>query len=450
VRRTLALTAIVALVVGATYLVRGGLPHPTAVRSSSPPGPRADLGAVGVGASPPGAGQRSEVDRLIGVYEDQVRRHPSALDLTFLGRLYLQRGRMTGHAASYAQAEEALSRALEIYPEDPEARGLLAQVRFTTHDFRGALELSQELLGEDPSDMVALALAGDARLELGEYANAAADYDDLGRRMPGAPTVAVRRARLAFLLCDVGEARRLAASAEAAAERAGASDLDLAWYRSFRGHLDFDSGRYLAALRAYRSALRLAPEYHVPRAGLARALAADGRVDPAIHQYRRAVSVLPDPDYLWALGDLYRLRGHRELARQQYDTIAAVATLSPVNRRLYDRQLAAFYLDHDRRIALAARIAAASLSIRKDVYGWDLHAWALYRSGHPVQAREASDRALRLGTRDARLWFHAGMISLALGDEDRAREQLATALEISPAFDPVQAEVARTALRGLP
>jgi tetratricopeptide (TPR) repeat protein len=450
VRRTLALTAIVALVVGATYLVRGGLTQPAADRSRTSSGPQVDLGAGAVGATTPGVGHRREIDRLIAVYEDQVRGHPSALDLTFLGRLYVQRGRITGDAASYAQAEEALSRALEIYPDDPEARGLLAQVRFTTHNFRGALVLSRELLGEDPSNVAALAVAGDARLELGDYAGATAAYDELARRIPETAAVKVRRARMTFLLGDVGEARRLATSAEAAAEVAGASNLDLAWYRSFRAQLDFDSGRYSAAARGYRSALRLAPDYHVPRAGLARALAAQGRLGRAVRHYRNAVSLLPDPGYLWALGDLYRLRGERELARQQYATVAAVANLSPVNRRLYDRQLAAFYLDHDRRIARAVAIAEASLDVRKDIYAWDLYAWALYRTGRFVEARVASDRALRLGTRDARLWFHAGMISLSLGDEDRGRVELRTALETSPAFDPMQSEVARTALRRLP
>jgi tetratricopeptide (TPR) repeat protein len=96
-------------------------------------------------------------------------------------------------------------------------------------------------------------------------------------------------------------------------------------------------------------------------------------------------------------------------------------------------------------VALAER----ELRIRRDVYGWDAYGWTLYRLGRYEDARDAADEALRLGTRDARLLYHAGMISLALGDEDRARDELERALAISPWFDPLQAPVARRALRGL-
>jgi tetratricopeptide (TPR) repeat protein len=401
-----------------------------------------------VGAAP-GGGARREIDRLIAVYEEQVRRVASALDYTFLGELYVQRGRLTGDVGTYAQAEEALTRALAIYPEDREARVLLASVRFTTHDFAGAHRLAEGLLEEDPGDLGALAVAGDARLELGDYAGAAAAYDDLARLLPGAAAVDVRRARLAALLGDVGEARRLATSAERSAQASGLEGSDLSWYRSFRARLELDAGRYDVATQLYRSAVRTAPEYHLPRAGLGTALAAAGDFEQAIAQYRRAAELLPDPSYLAALGDLYSLGGERELAGHQYDTVEATATLAEVNRQVYNRQLVVFYADHDRSLGQALALAERELEVRKDVYGWDAYAWVLYRLGRYYEAREASEQALRLGTQDARMLYHAGMISLALGDEARARLELGNALEISPAFDPLQAPMARRALAGL-
>ena len=59
------------------------------------------------------------------------------------------------------------------------------------------------------------------------------------------------------------------------------------------------------------------------------------------------------------------------------------------------------------------------------------------------------DRALALGTRDARLYFHAGMIHQRLGDAARAREYLARALSTNPYFHPLQADAARRALAQL-
>jgi tetratricopeptide (TPR) repeat protein len=449
-RRTTAVIGIAGLVVGATYLVRAGASQQR-LRPAAPTAEEAAQVAVGGGGTGAGVapGATGEIDRLIEVYEEQVRRQPSALDYTFLGELYVRRGRLTGDVGTYAQAEEALSRAQGIYPEDPEARALLASVRFTTHDFPGAERLAEDLLAEDPNDLGALAIAGDARLELGDYTGAGAAYDELGRRLPGAAAVDVRQARLAFLLGDVETARRMAGAAERSAKAAGLDGPDLAWYRSFRAQIELDAGRYRATVDLYRAAVRLAPRYHVPRAGLARALAAVGMIDGAIRHYRRAVELLPEPAYLAALGDLYALRGDEGLARRQHDTVEAIATLARVNRQVYNRQLALFYADHDVHARDAVALAERELRIRRDVYGWDAYAWTLYRLGRYQDARDAIDEALRLGTRDARLLYHAGMISLALGDDDRARDELDGALAISPSFDPLQAPVARRALRGL-
>ena len=57
--------------------------------------------------------------------------------------------------------------------------------------------------------------------------------------------------------------------------------------------------------------------------------------------------------------------------------------------------------------------------------------------------------ALQLGTRDARLLFHAGMIYKAAGDPDRARDYLGQALALNPRFHPLQAETAARTLAEL-
>ena len=126
-----------------------------------------------------------------------------------------------------------------------------------------------------------------------------------------------------------------------------------------------------------------------------------------------------------------------------------LSSLARASRQVYNRQLVTFYADHDRRPAQALALAGRELAVRKDVYGWDAYAWALYRAGRLAEARSASDRALRLGTRDARLFYHSGLISLSLGDEERAARDLETALDISQVFDPLQARAARRALNAL-
>jgi tetratricopeptide (TPR) repeat protein len=97
--------------------------------------------------------------------------------------------------------------------------------------------------------------------------------------------------------------------------------------------------------------------------------------------------------------------------------------------------------------ALAA--AEREISARKDIYTYDVLAWCLYKKGRFDEAKTAIDEALRLGTRDARLLYHAGMIALSTGDNQKGADYLKQALAINPSFDILQAEVAKEKLNTL-
>ena len=78
--------------------------------------------------------------------------------------------------------------------------------------------------------------------------------------------------------------------------------------------------------------------------------------------------------------------------------------------------------------------------------GADALAWSALKAGKVREAQAAINEALRLGTQDAKLLYHAGMIAHAAGERDVARRHLERALKISPRFDPLQAEAARKLL----
>ena len=86
------------------------------------------------------------------------------------------------------------------------------------------------------------------------------------------------------------------------------------------------------------------------------------------------------------------------------------------------------------------------LETRKDVYGYDLKAWALHKEHRDAEARAAMTEARRLGTLDAMLFYHEGMIDRALGENARARYFLTKALELNPKFHPTQPREIRAVL----
>jgi tetratricopeptide (TPR) repeat protein len=443
------LVLVAILLAGATYLLRAiADPDARPERTSR----AAEVGTPGGPAGlsqAPARSQIEEIERLIRAFGDRVRAQPNALDYTFLGRLELLRGRLTGDVATYAQARSDLTSALKIYPDDPEAAALLAVVRYTIHDFRGALDLASGVYAQDPGQYGALAVIGDAQMELGRYDEAEATYAQLERDVPGAGAVQARRSRMAFLRGEDAAAVGLAAIAERQAREAGAFGAELSFYSILQGQLAFDAGRYDQAADHYEDALRVAPGYYVARAMLAKARAAQGRTGAAIRLYTQAIAAVPQPEFLAALGDLYSIRGERQLAAEQYAVVGAIAKLARVNRQVYDRQLAIFYADHDVHVRRAIVIAKRGLRVRKDIYGYDAYSWTLYKAGRLDEARAASEMALRLGTPDPKLWYHAGMISAALGAEDVARDQLRRSLSLGPAFDPLQAPIAHETLLSL-
>lgn len=440
--RLLVLALFTAFVVAGTYVAHG------TSGAGAPRSTTASIASDGLEGGP-GRSNQAEVARLIHDFESDVHLHPNATGLSFLGGLYLQRARLAGDLDSYLQAGTAIDAALARSPADTETLSRQATLLYRTHDFAGALRVGDRIIAANRKAYAAMAVRGDALVELGDYSAAGATYETLATAIPDTAAVDVRRSHLAFIEGRTDIARQLATAAEREAVGSGEFGVGLAYYREAPAQIAFDTGRYGEAARRYESALRAMPGYYATLALLARTRAAQGHTTDAIHLYERAVAIVPQPDYLAALGDLYALRGDTRKAHEEYQTVQLIGTLAKINRQVYNRLLALFDADHDVNVSEAVMLAGKELQVRKDVFGYDTYAWALLKAGHVADARDASDHALVLGTRDPRMLYHAGMIAKAGRDSSRARALLRRALSLSPRFDPLQAPRARAALTEL-
>jgi tetratricopeptide (TPR) repeat protein len=231
--------------------------------------------------------------------------------------------------------------------------------------------------------------------------------------------------------------------------QAGGTQESVAWYVYRVGDLYFNQGQYKKASRYYEAALRVFDGYHLALAGLGKVRASQGSYKEAIAYYQQAINIIPQPDYLAALGDLYTLTNQPQQAHLQYETVEYIGKLAEINQQIYNRQLANFYSDHDLHLNEALQLALAELETRKDIYGYDAAAWAQYKNSNFEDAQTLMRQATRLGTQDARLYYHAGMIEHALGNEQAARQWLEQAMSLNPHFSILDADTLRATLRTL-
>ena len=423
---------------------------------AAPPAEGADGGAADAGTATGAYDAAAELTRVradVDFWANKVDGdHLDIVAALKLAESHVALARMTGDAAEYLAAVTATDAALGAQPSYVPARSMRAAILVSLHRFADAGTAAQGVLAVAPDDATALGALGDARLELGDLAGARDAYAALAVVADGS-AARVRAARLAFVTGDPAAALVAARGAVAAAMDEGLEGDALAFYQATLGDMLLATGDAAGARVAFEAALAARPDHPAGLVGIARLDAFDGNADDAIAGLDAAIAAIPQPDWLARRSDLLERRaGTGDVAQAATDrsTIDAIARLAGAAGSVYDRVRALYLSDHGLEPDLAVRLATDELSTRKDVYGYDALAWALLNEGRPADALAPARAALAAGTKDARLWYHAGLIEAATGDPALAREHLSAALALGPALDPVARDRAAATLATLP
>jgi tetratricopeptide (TPR) repeat protein len=355
----------------------------------------------------------------IQFYLERAARDPQgAADRVTLAGLYLQHARETGSYEDYPRAEQYARTSLGMrHQHNARAFALLASALLAQHRFEEARVAAESLVSWEPWVPSHRAMLGEIAFEMGRYDQARELFDSL-RHDAARLDVAPRLARWAELNGHTESARLLLRNAYADARRLKHLPREqVAWFALREGDFEFRAGNLDEAQRLYEEGLGIVPDDYRLEAALARLMLERGDPAGAVRHGEAALQVVLEPATLGVLADAWLALGDSAKA-EEYVHVMRVA-LGGQSGPLH-RQWELFLLDHHLDVDQIAQRAREELRGRRDVYGFDVMAWALFRQGHLGEARAAMDSALRLGTRDPLLARHRAAIDSALAGENQA------------------------------
>jgi tetratricopeptide (TPR) repeat protein len=376
---------------------------------------------------------------------EMVANNPQdAVGYVALGYALCHQAQETVTLALYTEADQALNRALQISPNNFEARKAQVCVELGRHEFARAREHAMILNKRMPDDIMVYGLLVDANSALGNYPEAENAAQWMLNLRPGNTPAFLHAADLREVFGEQQGALQLLKLVLDSSSPADVSGRAAVLTQMARINLeigDLTSGQALAV-----NALSL--QANDPRANLvmAQLRQLQGKPEDAIPLIRASYQALPTVQTLYALACAMQEAGMREEARNtfaQFEQKALEQSSHPDNA---NRELIFYYTDHANNPVKALSIAELEVAHRHDVFSLDAYAWALCKNGRYADAKKQMDTALKVGVREAPIFYHAGEIESQLGNITEARRMFTASVELK-SFRSQDADVALASLR---
>lgn len=378
----------------------------------------------------------ADTDASLRRLQDDVRR--GAPRDAELAAAYLQKARESGDPSFYSRADGVLERALARGPADPAELTEAAALAAGRHDFREAERLARRARSLAPDSLGAFPVLVDALVELGRYREAERTLQRMVDLKPNLPAYA----RVSYLRELYGDLDGAAEALELAIAAGGPVPENVAYVQSLLGGLECSRGRRAAARRAFSAALMAVPGYAPAEAGRARLAAHSGNLRGAIARWRALAARLPLPEYVIGLGEAELAAGRSAAGRRDLALVRVQQSLLAEAGVDTDVELAIYEADHGDR-SRAVALAQAAWTNAPSVRSADALGWALTRAGRSEAGLRWARRALKLGSLDPTLRYHAG---IAAGASPEGRRHLRLALRHGLDAYPLHAKRARAAL----
>ena len=398
----------------------------------------------------------------IAFHEGRVHRDPGGpIGWQMLGNAYLSRARESDSYEFSVKAEAAGRKSLAIRTRgNLAASKLLINSLLQQHRFQAALTEADDGLHIEPNDARAHEAKAETLFEVGRYAEAKAELskdDELDQDIEGISLAA----RMQDIQGDpTGAVATMRKALSLAEGNAGYPAMTLAWFHSRIGMLLESMGQTDKADSEYQTASGLYPRDYKAWSGRARIAFRKADWKEAIRLGEVSNSIAPMADVEGMVGDACSLLGETKQAGIHYDKVAVLAGMPSgvsdgmhefaaaamkvgVHGHRLDRQYAMFCADHARDLDGAYASCLRDLQERQDVYGFDALAWVCLKRGQLDEAGKAEERAMKTGSHDPKLWFHAAAICEAKKDARGAKSFLSKAMQYGFQPDPIQARIAQ-------
>ncbi|MGI8889259.1 MAG: tetratricopeptide repeat protein [Chthoniobacterales bacterium] len=424
-KRLLPVFMLIALAALLGFAISRQSPSPRRVASTAP---------VRVASSTPlqvvltPLGGDEKIDHEIAKIQARIKASPDQVPayLERLGWTFVEKARISSDPGYYKLAEQCADAIVQMKPGSPDGELLRGHIYHALHRFKDAERVARRLTAQR-TFVFDYALLGDALMEQGRLDEAVVAYQKMVDLKPCLQTYS-RVAHMRWLKGDLPGAIQAIRYAVT-----GGSIIEpepVAWAYTKLSFYALQSGQTEVALRSTELATQYVPDYAAALLMRGRVQLAKGDIEDAVATLRRAADKNPLPEYLWTLADALRADN------KSTEAAAVEQKLRSTGAANDPRTLSLFPATRDDKSDVALRLAKEELQTRQDIFTHDAVAWAEFAQGHLQSAESDMGMALSQGTKDGRLFYHAGMMAAAAGKTNQAREYLRQAKGLEDTLMP--------------
>ncbi|MEO8044033.1 MAG: tetratricopeptide repeat protein [Spartobacteria bacterium] len=387
-------------------------------------------------------GGKDKVDQDIAKLQARIKTTPAQAPalLERLGWTFVEKARISSDPGYYKLAEQCADAIAAKVPESADAELLRGHIYHALHRFKEAESVAQKLIAQR-TFVFDYALLGDALMEQGRLNEAVNAYQKMVDLKPCLQTYS-RVAYMRWLKGDLPgaiQAIRYAVSAGSTLEPE-----PVAWAYTRLAFYELQAGHFDLAQRATELATEYVPDYAAALLMRGRILLAEEKTAAAVAFLRPAAEKSPLPEYLWTLADALRANGEAEQASAVETKLRATGAAND------PRTYALFLASRGDQLDLALRLAKEEMENRQDIFTRDAIAWTAFAQGDLKTAQDNMEAALSEGTRDGRLFYHAGLIAAASSHAAQAETYLRQAKTLEQTLLPSERKTLELRLALLP